>query len=375
MHRSFAEEFLMNNAINRRHVLLWSAAAGAVPSLASAKSRAGATPVFPIRIGSNENPYGPGPLARAALAAATDQASRYPARQAAELTEKLQQHEQVGKGQIVLGTGSGELLNTLAVAFCERGELVCAWPTFEFIVSYAAKLGAEVRKIPLDAQLGHDLPAMAAPTTANTSIVYVCNPNNPTGTAIPGATLRNFCREQAQRSLVVVDEAYMDLTAPGATESMVDLVREGLNVVILRTFSKIHGLAGLRVGYAVARPDVAARLRRFGTTIPNTLSLSAASASMDDSQFLAASRKALLEDRARLTAMFDELGVRYAQPNGNFVFVQTGRPAAEFSKALQAERIEIGRPYELYPDWARITIGTRTEMDYVLPVLRRIMRT
>ena len=364
----------MSVVLDRRNLLLLGTAAIGSAALAKPAARTAPALKFPIRISGNENPYGPGPLARVAMAANTDEACRYAGRQYSELVEKLQRREQVGKGQIVLGSGSGELLNVLAIAFCDRGEMVCAWPTFEFIMAYAAKLGCELRKVPLDGNLAHDLPAMAAAASANTSLIYVCNPNNPSGTVVGGAALRQFCREQSQRALVVVDEAYLDLVDAGATESMVDLVREGANVAVLRTFSKIHGLAGMRVGYAVARPDVAARLRRYSTAIPNTLGLAAASASLDDTQFLAATRNSLLADRKRLTGLLDELGIRYAKPQGNFVFTRVGMPAADFSKAMQAEKIEVSRPFDLYPDWNRITIGTSAEMDYVLPVLRRIIR-
>jgi histidinol-phosphate aminotransferase len=364
----------MKTLIDRRGALLLGTAALGSTVLAKPSAKPAPALQFPIRISGNENPYGPSPMARAAMAANMNDACRYAGRQFSELLEKLQKLEQVGKGQIALGSGSGELLNMLAIAFCDRGELVCGWPSFEFIMSYAAKLGCEVRKVPLNAALIHDLPAIAAATSANTSLVYVCNPNNPTGTVVDAASLRQFCREQSQRSLVVVDEAYLDLVDDGATESMVDLVREGANMVILRTFSKIHGLAGMRIGYAVARADVAARLRRFSTTIPNILGLAAASASLDDSQFLATTRKALLADRQRLTSLCDELNIRYAKPQGNFVFVKVGMPSTEFSKAMAAEKIEVSRPFDLYPDWNRISIGTRAEMDFVLPVLRRIIR-
>lgn len=363
----------MTMRIDRRSLLLLGAAASAT-ALGKTANKRDAALHFPIRLSSNENPYGPGPMARAAIAANIGESCRYAGRPFAQFIEKLQLRENVGKSQIVVGAGSGELLNMLAIAFCDRGELVCAWPSFEFIMSYAAKLGCEVRKVPLNSDLKHDLPAMATAITPNTSLVYICNPNNPSGTAIDGMQLRQFCREQSRQSLVVVDEAYMDLVDDGATESMIDLVREGANVVILRTFSKIHGLAGMRVGYAVARPDIAARLRRFSTTMPNILALAAASASLDDTQFLVTTRKALLEDRARVTDLCDAIGVRYAKPQGNFVFARVGMPSAEFSKAMQAEKIDVSRPFELYPDWNRITIGTRAEMDYALPVLRRIMR-
>jgi histidinol-phosphate aminotransferase len=365
--------------IDRRRALTLGASFGLLPALASAPGTALARKsaqklTIPVRLSANENPYGPSPLARNAMAGATDEACRYGVRAAMDLTERLQAHEGVGKGQILLGSGSGELLHLLAAVYCERRDVVCAWPTFAQLMSYAEKVGAEIKRLPLDAALRHDLPALAAATSPNTGLLYICNPNNPSGTVIAGATLREFCREQSQRTLVVVDEAYLDLIEAGATESMVDLVREGANVVVLRTFSKIHGLAGLRVGYAVASAEVNARLRRLQMSSIANVSLAAATASLSDTQFLAATRRDLLADRVRLTTLCRELNLPFAEPHGNFVFIDVGMPAAEFAKKMQAQGIEVGRTFEPLKNWSRISLGTRPQMDYLLETLRSIMR-
>ncbi|MCS6946332.1 MAG: aminotransferase class I/II-fold pyridoxal phosphate-dependent enzyme [Steroidobacteraceae bacterium] len=364
------------NTIDRRTLLTGAAvisALGTDRAWARKPLRESAAPAGPIRLSGNENPYGPGPKARAAIAANMNEACRYGFRPHAALIDKLAQREQVAKENLVLGAGSGELLHMLALVFAERREVVCAWPTFAQLMSYAEKLGAEIRKIPLDAELRHDLAALDAATTPNTALLYVCNPNNPTGTALPGPTLREFCRAAAQRTLVVVDEAYLELADDGATESMVDLVRDGANVVVLRTFSKLHGLAGLRVGYAIARADVIARLRRLQMTSVGTLGLLAASASLDDTEFLATTRKALLDDRRRLTALCSELGVRCANAQGNFVFVNVRMPATEFAKKMLAEGIEVARPFEPLVDWSRISIGTRVENERLFGALRTVL--
>lgn len=353
-------------------------AAAALPSSQEALARkAQRTPMslrYPLRLSLNENPWGPGPQARAAIIAATDEACRYPADIQRRLVETIAAKEQVDKGLVALGSGSGELLHMLAFGWCDRGQVVCAWPTFNQLMAFAEKVGSEVRKVPLDAQLAHDLVALAAATTPNTSLLYLCNPNNPTGTVIPGPALRAFCAEMAQRTLVVVDEAYLDLVDEGATESMVDLVRGGANVVVLRTFSKIHGLAGLRVGYAIARPEVAARLRRLQFTTPNVLGLAAATASLGDADYLARTRAALIADRRRITAACDELGLRYAVPQGSFVFLKPGMPADAFRAKMKDKQIEVGRPFEPLLDWSRVSVGTTEETSVFIEALRGVVK-
>ena len=366
------------SGLDRRQVLSLALAAAALPASREALARkAQRTPMslrYPLRLSANENPWGPGPQARAAIVAATDEGCRYGMDFQARLVEAVAAREKVDKASIAIGSGSGELLHMLAFGWCERGEVVCAWPTFNQLMSFGEKIGAQVRKVPLDANLCHDLPALAAATTPNTSLLYVCNPNNPSGTVIDGPRLKAFCAEMAQRTLVVVDEAYLDLVDEGATESMVDLARSGANVVVLRTFSKIHGLAGMRVGYAVARPDVAAKLRRLTFTTPNTLGLAAATASLGDADFLARTRAALIADRKRITAACDELGLRYAPPQGNFVFFKPGIPLDAFRAKMKDKQIEVGRPFEPLLDWCRVSVGTTEETTVFIEALRAAVK-
>ena len=331
-------------------------------------------PVPWSELSANENPWGPGPHARAAIIAATDEGCRYGMDFHARLVDAIAAKEQVDRSRIVIGSGSGELLHMLALAWCERGQVVCAWPTFSQLMLFAEKLGAETRKIPVDAELRHDLPALAAATTPNTSLLHVCNPNNPTGTVVEGSRLRQFCSDMAQRTLVVVDEAYLDMVDDGATTSMVDLARTDANVIVLRTFSKIHGLAGLRVGYGIAHPDIIQRLKRFQMTTPNILGLAAATASLDDSEFLARTRTALIADRRRMAAACDELDLRYATPQGNFLFLQPGMPPDAFRARMKAKQIEVGRPFEPLLDWCRVSVGTTDETSVFIAALRAVVK-
>jgi histidinol-phosphate aminotransferase len=205
--------------------------------------------------------------------------------------------------------------------------------------------------------------------------MYICNPNNPSGTVVDGASLREFCLRQSAQTLVVIDEAYLDLVDEGATDSMVDLVRSGANVVVLRTFSKIHGLAGLRIGYAIARPDVAARLRRSQMTFPSIIGLRAALASLGDKDFLTHTRNALIADRRRFAAFCDELRLHYAPPQGNFIFVDVGMPADEFRKRMRTRLVEVGRPFEPLTNYSRITIGTTAETTACIAAMREALKT
>jgi histidinol-phosphate aminotransferase len=327
---------------------------------------------FPLRLSANENPWGPGPAARAALAASIDESCRYPGEVTNRLVAAIAAKENVAPDRILIGTGSAEILNMLALGYCMRGRLVSAWPTFNYVHAMAAKLEAEVVRVPVDQNLRHDLGAMAAAAKSPTGLIYVCNPNNPTGTVVPADALREFCRSFGERTLVAVDEAYLDFADPAATASVVDLVRADANVVVLRTFSKIHGLAGLRIGYAIARPDIIRKLRGLQLAIPNGPGHAAALASLGDADFLRTTRTALLADRARIVAACDALGIACSATQGNFLFMKTGLALEEFRAQMRNEKIEVGRPFEPLLDWCRITVGTSAETTAFITALRKI---
>jgi histidinol-phosphate aminotransferase len=187
---------------------------------------------------------------------------------------------------------------------------------------------------------------------------------------LPGPQLRELCLTLAARTLVVVDEAYMDFVEPGATESMVDLARGNADVVVLRTFSKVHGLAGLRVGYAIGRPDTIERMRSLELVSPNMPGIAAATASLGDTEFVARSRDSIMADRRRVTAACLELGMPCSDSQGNFVFVRTGVPVTEFRERMRGLGIEVGRPFPPLTDWCRISLGRPEDNTALIAALR-----
>ncbi len=322
-----------------------------------------------INLGGNENPFGPAPAVVQAIFRAAPQSSRYPFREEQVLKEMLAQKEGVGVENIVLGNGCDEILAMAAAEFFRAaggGELVVTEPTYFQLPDYAAKLGATVRRVPHQAvTMRHDLRAMAAAVSDRTRLVYVCNPDNPSGTCVGGAELAAFCREVTPRAAVVIDEVYLELLDTFAAETQVPLVREGLPVIVTRSFSKLHGLAGHRIGYAVTTPQLAEALGGWQMTGMNFIGVAAARASLGEPAFLAHGKRKIAEGRARLCALLDELGFAYTPSHGNFLFHRIGRPVSEHQAAMKERGILVGWPHAApaaYPDWCRTSIGTEVEM-------------
>jgi histidinol-phosphate aminotransferase len=357
--------------LSRRDLIGASALLLAGPGAAlRAAAAAGPADQGPIVLCWNENPYGPSPAARLAVSQAIAHGCRYPSdAENDDLLGALARLEGVGTDHIVTGTGSGELLRGLGL-LCGRnaGEIIAAEPTYTELTEYAHTCGAALKFVPVDGELRHDLPAMHAALSARTRAVYICNPNNPTGTALPAAGIRTFVASLPEPVLTIVDEAYMDF-ATGEVESVADLVKSGRRVVVLRTFSKIHGMAGLRCGYAITRPDIAAELAATRMTTPNIFAVRAARASLDDPGFRADCRRRILASRMRITTELTRLKLRYAEPNGNFVFFDTGMPLKRFTDLMRERHILVGRRFPPYENWCRITIGTEPEVSAFLSAL------
>jgi histidinol-phosphate aminotransferase len=366
-------------SLSRRELLTASAFIFARPTLALAETAT--KPGLPasaagrklITLCWNENPYGPGPAARAVMSSAIAEACRYPDDEMPLLAEMLSQKEGVSADHIVTGTGSGELLCALgSIVARDAGEIVAAEPTFLQLTEYAHDAGATVKFVPVDMKMRHDLAAMRDAVNGHTRAVYICNPNNPTGTAIPAAAIRQFVDTLPERVMTIVDEAYLDFSEGEGIQTVVDLVAKNKRVVLLRTFSKIHGMAGVRCGYAVAPPDIAADIARARMSTPNVFAMRAARASLGDHAFLADTRRRIVGSRTRITTELKRLGLAYAEPQGNFVFFDTGMPLAQFTERMLARNIRVGRRFPPFENWCRITIGTEPETDAFLASLQAV---
>ncbi len=327
------------------------------------------------RLSLNENPLGPAPSALAAMTSAlqSGKAARYPYLEVGELAEAIAAKEGVPVDHIVLAVGSGEILETLGVHFGLAKKAVVRGDPGYLQMSAAAKaVGGRDVPVAVNARLEHDLDAMLAQVGADTGVVYLANPNNPTGTVVPSAQIRDFVHQVGRKALVVVDEAYLDIADDYAGRTVVDLVRKGENVIVLRTFSKIYGLAGLRVGYGVAAPALVSLIKSYGGGSLSYLGVAAALASLRETGYVLAARERLVAERAKLTDALKALGLRYAEPQANFVFFRTGRPYADVAGRFRADGVAIARAFPPLLDWVRVSIGTPEENTLARDSLRGI---
>ncbi|MGH8262573.1 MAG: pyridoxal phosphate-dependent aminotransferase [Steroidobacterales bacterium] len=361
--------------LSRRHALIGAAALLApLPRFALASPGAAAEKSGLIKLDGNENPYGPSPAAREAIVASAGAAPRYADETIETLTNQLAAHEGVPVSQIVIGTGSGEILRMaglLAATTTPGSGLVASRPTYEELPVFAERLGIKVRWVAPDAGHRHDLAAMRTAITDLTRLVYVCNPNNPTGAAVKLDALESFIRSVPANCTVIVDEAYMDLVDEPGVGTAAGLVKSVANMIVLRTFSKIHGLAGLRIGYGITPEALSKRFNALSLTWPNSTGLAAATASFNDHAFLKTTRAALVGDRNRVHAALDRMGLKHTDAQGNFVFFDTGGPLKQFQDRMLAQGIKVGRHFDGYDNWARVTIGVHREVDRFLAALPR----
>lgn len=347
--------------LSRRQWIRLSSAGLALPLVSRS---AFASPADPIRLHSNENPYAPSMAAREAVRNALDEGNLYPSSNYATLEAMIAEKEGLTPDHVVLGAGSYEVLRMAAMAYgLVGGELLTAYPTFEGLENYAHTIDAHVHRVPLTDTLKMDLSEMDRRATQAVKLVFVCNPNNPTGTICDKHDLMAFCEKVSRRCVILVDEAYYELVDDPAYASATPLVAKGHNVIVSRTFSKVFGLAGLRVGYALARPDIASRLRAFRTSSSvNILGLRAAIASYSDVAFVEHSRKQITQSRTEITNKLRKLGHHCPDSHTNFVFFHLGRPIEKFQSEMAKRGVLVGRPFPPYMDWCRLSIGTPDEM-------------
>ncbi len=324
----------------------------------------------PIRLSSNENPYGMAPSAKAAITERWSEHSLYGAASPRDLRKVFATHVGVPEDHVLVTAGSSEVLSIVALAYGMHGsEVLTPWPTFEGLPRYAEMMGARVHKVALDGNLAHDLDAMDRRLVQAIDLVFVCNPNNPTGTLTDATKLRSFVSNASRRAVVLVDEAYHDFVNDPTYKSMTDMVLAGENIIVSRTASKIHGLAGLRTGFAIARPDIIARLSGFATSAPGVFGARGAIASIQDTAYQAMCKQRNLEGRAIMETAIKAMGRKMTASHTNFVYFHAGLPVEKVQAKMQAAGFLIGRAFPPYNDWVRISIGTPDEMRQVAAAL------
>jgi histidinol-phosphate aminotransferase len=334
-----------------------------------------------IKLASNENPLGPGPRARAAIAAAAGEIGLYPDGNGFELKQALAQRYGCSMDMITLGNGSNDLLVILAEAFLTAGtEAVCSQYAFAIYAIAVQATGATARIAPAlpdsdPMALGHDLNAMAALVNERTRLVFIANPNNPTGSWVNAAALKQFIAGLPTSTLVVMDEAYIEYVEDKEFPDSTRWLGEFPNLVVTRTFSKAFGLAGLRVGYALAHPAIGNILNRVRQPFNvNSIALSAACAALDDREHLERTIAVNRDGMAQVCAGLDQLGVRHFPSRGNFLLIDCARPSGAIYEAMLRQGV-IVRPvggYQL-PTHLRVTIGTRTQNQRMLSALAQAL--
>jgi histidinol-phosphate aminotransferase len=366
-------------SISRRQLLLGGGAlmgAGLVPGVNLVNSAFGdgiPRPDYMIRVGTNENPWGPSRVAIQAINRNLHRSSQYSTGREKMIT-LIAGINDVTADHVAIGTGSGEILKTAAlIATLDQGSIVCADPTYHDLVRYAERAGAKIIRVPVDEGFGTDLNAMRKAIRADTRCVYLVNPNNPIPSIIEKNALREFVLEISQDRMVFIDEAYFEFVEDPNYATMMDLVRDGhKNIIVARTASKIHGLAGLRIGFGFAHPDLITEIDNRKTGNINVLGLEAAYASYQDEEFQNFTLRKNKESLAIVEDMHEELGHRYVKSKANFTFFETGRDINKVRAAFLNEGIMVGRPFPPMLNWLRVSMAKPDEMRYFVQTYKKL---
>lgn len=364
---------------SRRSFLHLSAAASAAatfriwtePMLAAA-SRRRPHAADAVMIDSNENPLGPSQPARDAMAAIIPRGGRYADELTDELVDTFAQSEGLNSDHVRVTVGSTPALALSVLAFTSsQKSYVTADPGFELGMMTAEHSGARVVKVPLTKTYAHDVKAMLA-EGSDAGVFYVCNPNNPSGTLTPRADIEYLVANKPKDSIVLVDEAYIHFTE---TPSAIDLVKAGKDVIVLRTFSKVYGLAGIRCGVLIARPELSQKvLERGGFNFNPVTAVVAAIASLKDSGLVAERRRINAGIRQQTFQWMDRNGFSYIPSESNCFMVDTKRPGQGVRDAMAKENVLIGRIWPIMPTHVRVTVGTQEEMERFQAAFLKVMR-
>lgn len=372
--------------ISRRSMMIGASVAPFAPTLARPALAAPVSPPAPMvggmfgpqqgvaLLSRNENPYGPSAKAQAAAELATAKGAYYADTASMVLTKLIAEKYGVSPDQVVIGTGSTEVLSAIALAWKPKGAYLGAELFWDATAKWGVKLGATMKTVPLNAAMEVDLPAMAAAVDDSIGLVHIVNPNNPTGLLLDGNKLRGFIKTVAPKKTVLIDEAYNELVPDPDYSSMIDMVRAGHDVIITRTFSKIFGMAGMRIGYAITSPANAALIRSHIMTSTNAAGLAAAIASYEEEDFKHFSKGKIVEAREMITAAAKSAGLPLLTPAANFVFVKVA-DANAVQRAMAAKGIMIRGAYGKWNQWSRVSTGRIEDVARYCAALPEATRT
>ena len=373
------------SGISRRGFIAQAAIGAAAASLGSPASLSAISryPEFdaspgpnPLRLNRNESPYGLAPAAAEALKSAVDpKSSRYPIEEPKVLIEAIAKRFGVENDNVILGYGSTEILKMATESFCNsaRGALV-AEPTFEAVVGYCPFIHARAQKVKLTSQHKHDLPKMLL-ASPSAGMIFYCNPSNPAGTYINKEESERFVRRLPRRTVLLADEAYAEYVTAPDYESCVRFVKEGLPVVVSRTFSKIYGMAGLRAGFAIARKDLLARMTPWSAGAMPATAMAAAHAALGETELIAARKRGNADRRADLMRFFDAHGFRYTPSVANHLMVDARMPTPAAIEELKRRNVYVGRPWPVWPTHVRVSIGSTEDMERFKSAFLGVVKT
>ena len=332
-------------------------------------------PVITAKLNANENPYGPPASAMEAVKSAVSGGNRYAWKEMFDLVAKIAKKEGVTADHLMMGPGSSDLLEKVAIVlFQNGGNIVSADPTYMSLIRVAESVGATWKAVPCKSDWSHDLKAMEAAIDSETKLVYICNPNNPTGSLTAGKDLLDFCSRVSEKVPVFVDEAYIELAVGADAPSMVSLLSQKKNVIIARTFSKIMGMAGIRVGYMVALPSFLEQINKItrgGMGISFT-SIAAASAALDDQNFQGMTRKLNDEAKKYVYAELTKMGYTYIPSYTNFILFPIKIGGKDLLARMSAQGVGV-RAFDIAgKTYCRVSIGTMDEMKMFVRAFQTI---
>ena len=367
----------MNKQISRRNLIKLLGVSGVTLPLSGLASNDSTVlksikkDTQPIKLSSNENPYGPSDKVRQAIIDSFDEACRYPYNRVSQLEIMIAEKEGVDPSMVLVTGGSNEGLRATGRLFgVDKKEIIACKPTYLALLTYAKEFGCDINWVPLDENLKYDLNEISRRISSQTSMAFICNPNNPTGTMLSAEELEDFCISNAKKTCLFVDEAYYDYSILEGYPTMTKLVKDGHNIIVSRTFSKIYGLAGVRIGYLISSSERIDELKKCTMAGTNILAANAAIAAYDESDFFKFSLEKNKEALNYYYDLFDELDLEYRKSHTNFVFFKTGIHIDKFGKEMKEKGVLVGRAFPPYYEWCRISTGKIEDVKFFGEKLR-----